>query len=201
MTTPAPFPATSLSTQYDIASLTKVVATWPLAGQAWGPDGLDQPVREFLPAMAGPAPSGSVTIRHLLTHTSGLRAATRLDQYLGQDAPLHELICREPLDTQPGPHRYINRGSSCSASRSPTHAGRHCTNKPKPCGQAWGWRTPPTGRSPAPAGWPPPSRSWLARPGSGADRTTRTRRSWAASPGTPASSPRRPISPPLPSIS
>jgi CubicO group peptidase (beta-lactamase class C family) len=102
--------APDAGTWYDIASLTKVVATWPLAGQAWDSGRLDRPVREFLPAIGGPAPSGEVTIRQLLTHTSGLRPATRLDQYLGTSTPLHELICCEPLDTPPGPHRYINRG-------------------------------------------------------------------------------------------
>ena len=97
---------------YDIASLTKVVATWPLTGQALaaGLIGLDAPIRDFLPAFTGEAPSGHATVRQLLTHTSGLRAATRLDQYRNATAPLHELICREPLGEQPGTHRYINRG-------------------------------------------------------------------------------------------
>lgn len=49
-------------------------------------------------------------IRQLLTHTSGPRAATRLDHYRGAEAPLHELLCREPLEDAPGTHRYINRG-------------------------------------------------------------------------------------------
>jgi CubicO group peptidase (beta-lactamase class C family) len=99
-------------TVYDIASLTKVVATWPLAGQAVAARliSLDAPVREFLPAFPGPAPAGQVTVRQLLSHTSGLRAATRLDQYLGTSTPLHQLICQEQLESQPGQHRYINRG-------------------------------------------------------------------------------------------
>ncbi|MEU6710027.1 serine hydrolase domain-containing protein [Nonomuraea sp. NPDC046802] len=99
-------------TLYDIASLTKVVATWPLVGQllADGMLELDAPVRDFLPAISGEAPSGQATIRQLLTHTSGLRAATRLDHYRGAEAPLHELLCREPLEDTPGTHRYINRG-------------------------------------------------------------------------------------------
>lgn len=104
-------PATE-RTRYDIASLTKVVATWPLIGRALD-DGLlelDAPVRDFLPTIFGEAASGQATIRQLLAHTSGLRAATRLDHYRGADAPLHELLCREPLDDEPGTHRYINRG-------------------------------------------------------------------------------------------
>jgi CubicO group peptidase (beta-lactamase class C family) len=99
-------------TVYDIASLTKVVATWPLIGQALaaGLIDLDAPVRDFLPAFSGEAPSGEATVRQLLSHTSGLRAATRLDQYRNTAAPLHELMCREPLGDKPAQHRYINRG-------------------------------------------------------------------------------------------
>ncbi len=99
-------------TVYDIASLTKVVATWPLAGQAVaaGLLDLDAPVRDFLPPVIGEAPSGEATVRQLITHTSGLRAVTRLDHYRGASMPLHELLCREPLDNPPGQHRYINRG-------------------------------------------------------------------------------------------
>lgn len=101
------------TTVYDVASLTKVTATWPLVGQALaaGLLDLDAPVRDALPAVSGEARSGEVTIRQLLAHISGLRAATRLDHYRGADAPLHELLCREPLeDDALGRHRYINRG-------------------------------------------------------------------------------------------
>ncbi|WP_428814742.1 serine hydrolase domain-containing protein [Streptomyces albus subsp. chlorinus] len=100
------------TTVYDLASLTKVVATWPLVGRAVaeGRMELDAPVRAFLPPISGETPSGEATVRQLLTHTSGLRAATRLDQYRGATAPLHELLCREPLEGVPGEHRYINRG-------------------------------------------------------------------------------------------
>lgn len=99
-------------TRYDIASLTKVTATWPLIGQALdgGVMDLDAPIRDFLPPMTGEAPSGTATVRQLLSHTSGLMAATRLDQYRGATLPLHELILREPLAEEPGTHRYINRG-------------------------------------------------------------------------------------------
>ncbi|MBL1100120.1 serine hydrolase domain-containing protein [Streptomyces coffeae] len=100
------------NTMYDVASLTKVLATWPLVGKAVtaGLLDLDQPVRDFLPAMSGETPSGEATVRQLITHTAGLRSATRLDLYRGAEAPLHELLCREPLEDVPGAHRYINRG-------------------------------------------------------------------------------------------
>ncbi|MGW0070274.1 serine hydrolase domain-containing protein [Streptosporangium sandarakinum] len=99
-------------TLYDIASLTKVVATWPLVGRAVadGQVDLDAPIRVYLPPMEGPAPGGDVTVRQLLTHTSGLRAETRLDRYRNLAVGLAELICREPLEQPPGTHRYINRG-------------------------------------------------------------------------------------------
>lgn len=59
-------------TIYDMASLTKVVATTP-AIMLLGERGLleiDAPVRRYIPEMR----EGDITIRHLLTHTSGLRA-------------------------------------------------------------------------------------------------------------------------------
>ncbi|MFD7902966.1 serine hydrolase domain-containing protein [Kitasatospora sp. NPDC059747] len=97
-------------TLYDAASLTKVLATWPLIGLA---DGLtvDTPVRELLPDVPNGAPGGRVTVGQILAHTSGLRADTRLDQYRGRTEPLAALICGEPLISEPGAgHRYINRG-------------------------------------------------------------------------------------------
>lgn len=99
-------------TTYDIASLTKVLATWPLIGQILdtGLLDLDAPIRDFLPPMNSETPSGDATVRQLLAHTSGLRASTRLDHYRGAELPLHELLCREPFEDAPGQHRYINRG-------------------------------------------------------------------------------------------
>ncbi len=62
--------AMTLDTIFDLASLSKVVVTVPLALQLverglWR---LDDPLNRFLPRFADPA----VTIRHLLTHTAGL---------------------------------------------------------------------------------------------------------------------------------
>jgi len=104
--------APTLDTLYDAASLTKVLATWPLLGRALdqGRIDLDAPVRDALPSMTGEMPSAAPTIRSLLAHTSGLRASTRLDQYRNSPVPIHELMCREPLEEAPGRHRYINRG-------------------------------------------------------------------------------------------
>src|SRR5579875_755381 len=61
------------STVFDLASLTKVVATLPCllrlaeAGQV----SLDDPVVRFAAGFAGPG-KDAVTIRHLLAHTAGL---------------------------------------------------------------------------------------------------------------------------------
>lgn len=98
-------------TWYDLASITKMVATWPLVGRAVGTGliDLDVPVRSYLPLPD--SPGGILTCRQLLCHTSGLLAETRLYRYLGSDRPLAELICGEPLISPPGDrHRYIDRG-------------------------------------------------------------------------------------------
>ncbi|GAA2226656.1 serine hydrolase domain-containing protein [Kitasatospora cystarginea] len=98
-------------TRYDLASLTKVTATWPLVGRAVreGLLELDAPVRSYLPDL--PSPGGALTVRQILTHTSGLFDRTSFDRYLGSPTPLAQLICAEPLISEPGRrHRYIDRG-------------------------------------------------------------------------------------------
>ncbi len=67
---PAPRTATP-ETIYDLASLTKVVATTPLILQAAGEGrlALDDPLAAHIPESP---PSSGITLRHLLTHTSGL---------------------------------------------------------------------------------------------------------------------------------
>src|SRR5437762_9976996 len=61
----------SIDTIFDAASITKVAATTPAI---WllierGKIGLDDPAQKFIPEF----PHADITIRHLLTHTSGLR--------------------------------------------------------------------------------------------------------------------------------
>jgi CubicO group peptidase (beta-lactamase class C family) len=73
-------PVSADSTLYDLASLSKAVAT-TTAVMLLVDDGvidLDQPVQRFLPDFQGQFKE-RVTFRHLLTHTSGLPAGTRLN--------------------------------------------------------------------------------------------------------------------------
>src|SRR5215207_3210960 len=72
LTYDADAPPVSAGTLYDLASLTKVVATTTMAMILVdeGRLDLDQPVRDFLPGFQ----SDAVTLRHLLSHSSGLPA-------------------------------------------------------------------------------------------------------------------------------
>ncbi|ROR44613.1 serine hydrolase domain-containing protein [Kitasatospora cineracea] len=98
-------------TRYDLASLTKVLATWPLVGAAVRAGLLDPdaPLRAALPRL--PSPGGNLTVRQLMTHTSGLLPQTGLARYQHTGRPLIEHLCAEPLVSPPGAHhRYIDRG-------------------------------------------------------------------------------------------
>lgn len=73
-------PQVNLRTMYDVASLTKVIVTTTLVeklveGDFKSPLLLDAPIERYLPEWAsGPQPEWrhKVTVRHLMTHTSGL---------------------------------------------------------------------------------------------------------------------------------
>jgi len=71
------------STYWDLASLTKVVATTPalMLLVERGKVALDTPVVRYVREFNSPG-TGSITVRHLLTHTSGLRGTLPL-----KDAP------------------------------------------------------------------------------------------------------------------
>jgi CubicO group peptidase (beta-lactamase class C family) len=84
---------------FDVASLTKIVVTTTLALRyvERGLLYLDQRVASILPAF-GAAGKDGVTLRHLLTHTAGLPAWTRLsEQGHGRDGAL-EAVCQAPLE-------------------------------------------------------------------------------------------------------
>ena len=84
-------------TFWDLASLTKVVATAPslMLLVERGKVGLDTPVVRYIPEFNGPG-TAAITVRHLLTHTSGLRGTLPL-----RDAPDSATALRMVFTTTP----------------------------------------------------------------------------------------------------
>jgi beta-N-acetylhexosaminidase len=103
-------PATKLDTMYDIASLTKVVVTSTLVeklveGDFPSPLDLDAPIERYLPEWAtGPQPEWrhKVTVRNLMTHTSGLPAFQEYWRTSKGKADTLRMIFAEPLEYEPG---------------------------------------------------------------------------------------------------
>ena len=95
--------AMTYDTIFDLASLTKVVATLPcvLRLVAAGRLSLDHPVRDYLRGFDG-AGKDAVTVRQLLTHTSGLPGHRKYYEYLHDPAELRAAALAEPLVTAPG---------------------------------------------------------------------------------------------------
>ena len=102
--------AVDTHTMYDIASLTKVVATTTLVAKlAEGdfpvPLDLDAPVERYLPEWTtGPQPEWrrQVTVRHLLTHTSGLPPFKEYWRTSKNKQDTLTKIFAEPLVYEPG---------------------------------------------------------------------------------------------------
>lgn len=99
LTWAASSPAVSVdSTFWDIASLTKVVATTPammlLVEQ--GKVVLDSPVVRYVHEFNSPGTAG-ITVRHLLTHTSGLRATLPLREAPDSVAALRMVLTTVPI--------------------------------------------------------------------------------------------------------
>jgi CubicO group peptidase (beta-lactamase class C family) len=90
-------------TLWDLASLTKVIGMTSAMMQLVerGRVELDAPAQRYLPEWAGPA-KAQVTVRHLLTHTSGLPAFRRYDTLTTNADSITKLLFAEPLDTVPG---------------------------------------------------------------------------------------------------
>lgn len=94
-------PVDAVSTVYDLASITKVMAT-ASAAMLLVDEGrldLDDPVSKHLPAFAGGA-KDRVTIRHLLTHTSGVPAGARLNGSTAREVV--ERLVQVPVNMPPG---------------------------------------------------------------------------------------------------
>jgi beta-N-acetylhexosaminidase len=102
--------ATAPTTIYDIASLTKVVATTTLVaklveGDFAVPLDLDAKIERYLPEWtSGPQPEWRhrVTVRHLLTHTSGLPPFKEYWRTSKNKQDTLAKIFAEPLDYEPG---------------------------------------------------------------------------------------------------
>ena len=126
-------PATRIDTMYDLASLTKVVATTTLVeklveGDFPSPLDLDAPIERYLPEwIDGPQGEGpnkvvvrnlkelsdwkdsrqiawrhKVTVRHLMTHTSGLPPFKEYWRTSTGKADSLRMIFAEPLEYEPG---------------------------------------------------------------------------------------------------
>ncbi|MEC8929294.1 MAG: serine hydrolase domain-containing protein, partial [Verrucomicrobiota bacterium] len=82
---------------YDLASLTKVVATTSAILRLWeqGKLSLDDPVAKHLPPFSG-MDRNSITVRHLLTHTSGLRPDISLAGWNGHDECIARCCAEKP---------------------------------------------------------------------------------------------------------
>jgi CubicO group peptidase (beta-lactamase class C family) len=90
-------------TLYDLASLTKVVATTTMAMILVDERrlDLDKPVHDYLPAFQGPGKE-AVTVHHLLTHSSGLDATAPLFREVRSKAAYVERITAMDLSYPPG---------------------------------------------------------------------------------------------------
>ena len=88
---------------YDLASLTKVVGTATAAMILYdeGRLELDAPVSRYLPAFSGGS-RDNVTVRHLLTHTSGLPAGRDLRRLANGPWDARNVVTSTPLVCTPG---------------------------------------------------------------------------------------------------
>lgn len=99
----APSPRPDVNTLWDLASLTKVVGMTSAMMQLVerGKVDLDAPVQRYLPEWTGPN-KNLVTVRHLITHQSGLPAFRQYFKLnVSPDSTL-KLFFATPLDTLPG---------------------------------------------------------------------------------------------------
>lgn len=108
--------AVAPDTLYDLASVTKPMATATSVALlvSSGRLQLDQRVSRYVPEFAqGPQPEwrAKVTMRHLLTHTSGLPSYKPLYKEAKSKQEMLAKICAEPIEAEPGTRaRYSDLG-------------------------------------------------------------------------------------------
>jgi len=101
-------PAVEADTDYDVASVTKVVATTAMAMLLWqqGLLDLEMPLGELLPGFVVGRTSGdrarNVTLRHLLAHNSGLPGYVELFRSAVTAPALYRALLELPLEAEPG---------------------------------------------------------------------------------------------------
>lgn len=90
-------------TEYDLASLTKVVGTTTAIMILYdkGLFKLDDPIVKYLPEFTG-GDKDSVTIRELLEHRSGLPADRELFRLASSPAEARQIVLTTPLEYKPG---------------------------------------------------------------------------------------------------
>jgi len=96
-------PPCTTATIFDVASLTKVIATTSMVMrlERQGRLSLDAPVSRVLPDWTNVG-GDVVTFRHLLTHASGLAAHRRLWESASMPDALRRAVMARPLERQPG---------------------------------------------------------------------------------------------------
>ncbi|MFF9824982.1 serine hydrolase domain-containing protein [Streptomyces albidoflavus] len=96
----------TLDTPFDLASLTKLFTTVAAVQQMErGTLGIDARVAAYVPELTA-ADDAGLTLRHLLTHTSGLRPELPLYELPDHTARLDALRHEKPLVAPGGPPRY-----------------------------------------------------------------------------------------------
>ena len=98
-----PSPVPDEHSLWDLASLTKVVGMTTAVMQLYeqGRIDLDAPLQRYIPEWRGPHKE-LVTVRHLITHTSGLPADKPYDRITHNADSIAKLLFATPLDTLPG---------------------------------------------------------------------------------------------------
>ena len=99
-------PEVSGETIFDLASLTKVLAATSMAMVLYqrGTLDLEAPVAAIVPDFGTIGQRRNVTVRHLLSHTSGLPAYEKLFERAHSREELVKAACRIELAAEPGDH-------------------------------------------------------------------------------------------------